>query len=71
MSTSISFIPLYFIHYFLKTECLFFVSSRVTVVASGAPPVATVFTVSRVAPARMEGRATTSPETVPVLLDGR
>lgn len=62
-------------------ECLFFLSpfllgnlildSHVTVVASGAPPVATVFTASRVAPARMEERATTSPETVPAQLGGR
>lgn len=42
-----------------------------TVVASGAPPGATAFTASRVAPARTEERATTSPETVPAPLGGR
>lgn len=63
----------------LKNACLSFfrllrtliLDSRVTVAASGAPPVATVFTASRVAPARMEERATTSPETVPAPLGGR
>lgn len=44
---------------------------HVAVVASGAPLVATVFTASRVAPAKTEERATTSLETVPALLAGR
>lgn len=62
----------------MKNACFFcflfgnlILDSLVTAVASGAPPVATVFTASRVAPARTEERATTSPETVPALLGGR
>lgn len=47
------------------------VSPVVTAVASVAPLVAMVFTANRVAPARTEERATTSPVTVPAPLGGR